>query len=338
MNERGTVGLVVVSLLVIVSLFTVSCNSTLPSYTSKDVRINKVCGGELETWDMKNISNEYSYLLQRYVTHTEKMKHYSLANSLTIVIPTIPSHSDEHRRRLHKHYSSCSVVHHILWVWNSPEPVSSYLVEETRKNSYVLTNPKHKYDLLNRFVLYPEIKTNIIMSLDDDHLVDCRGLIAGVKIIKDNPGQYVSFAPRLISCIKSDWAYIWDGSYKTGNYNFGLTSEAITDRSFLTQFWQNKPSFSELYSLVSKEKNCEDILFAFMHWHVHKTPAVIIHWDGIITILQREGLSTRKSHSHGRDVCVRRFIKAFGRIPGLAKGLVAPFSQKQVKRKEKLTI
>eukprot|EP01088_Endostelium_zonatum_P011674 TRINITY_DN25821_c0_g1_i1.p1 TRINITY_DN25821_c0_g1~~TRINITY_DN25821_c0_g1_i1.p1 ORF type:complete len:338 (-),score=56.08 TRINITY_DN25821_c0_g1_i1:80-1072(-) len=300
---------------------------SLPPFIGEQKNAKTECQYDISRWDVNSIVKSYTSTLRELRTINQPLPQHQ---KLTIMIPTIPSHTDDFRIQITNHYSKCSNINKILWLWDSSKPISSFLSQTSsssnntnRINSTCIRTPAPHGDLTARFLLYPEVDSDIIMSLDDDLLVSCTALSAALTVIIRNPNQYVSFYPRLILCRNNRLQYSWNGAYTTGLYSFGITGAAITTRSVLERFWQKKEKYRELFDKVREKKNCEDILFAFIHWEMEKAPGVMMHWAGHSKTLNREGLSQRGNHGEGRDKCVRRFVKAFGFVPGLTKGMIS---------------
>eukprot|EP01088_Endostelium_zonatum_P002217 TRINITY_DN12710_c0_g1_i1.p1 TRINITY_DN12710_c0_g1~~TRINITY_DN12710_c0_g1_i1.p1 ORF type:complete len:315 (-),score=17.45 TRINITY_DN12710_c0_g1_i1:95-1039(-) len=309
-----------VVLLVLSCVFSALCVD-LPLYIGQKTDTKIECGKEVSMWNVHNISSVYSRILQSYVgTKTTLPPH----QRLTIAIPTIESHTDEARKELSQHYSQCNNVFKIVWLWNSEAPISNFIKQlpsyNVIKSSYVITP---QGSLTSRFGLYSEIDTDYIMTLDDDLIVSCRLLEAALKVIIDKPTQYDSFTPRLISCRNESFIYDLGGVERKHRYSIGLTKGAVTHRSVLQRFWSRKDSYPHLFKWVDDHRNCEDILFSFIHWEFTKHPPVIIRWDRHSREIQRVGLQHRTNHLDNRSNCTRMFIDAFGFVPGSTKGQVS---------------
>lgn len=111
-------------------------------------------------------------------------------------------------KRSVSHYSSCQGVDAIRVVWSEPFVPSERL--RSSVENLVLTGSRKKNepisvqfdihmndDLNNRFKPLKDLRTDAILSIDDDVLVPCSTLEAAFSVWTSAPYSMVGFVPRM---------------------------------------------------------------------------------------------------------------------------------------------
>lgn len=142
------------------------------------------------------------------------------------------------------------------WLWDSygPHPIPVVFKEQTTNR------------MRNRLQMFPEIKTDAVLMLDDDTLISVPDLSFAFSVWKQFPDKIVGFVPR--KHILGPGRVFSYGSFESQNpetgggdqYSMVLIGAAFFRRRYL-QLFQDQPP--DVHALVDYTQNCDDIAMNF---------------------------------------------------------------------------
>ncbi|XP_055376073.1 exostosin-1 isoform X2 [Condylostylus longicornis] len=170
-----------------------------------------------------------------------------------------------------------------------------------------------------RFFPYQEIKTDAVISLDEDAILNTDEIDFAYTVWRDFPERIVGYPAR---------AHFWDDSKNawgytskwTNYYSIVLTGAAFYHR-YYNYLYTNWLSLLVLKT-VQQSSNCEDILMNLLVSHVTRKPP--------IKVTQRKGYKDREGgrspwndpdHFIQRQGCLNTFAAVFGYMPLLRSNL-----------------
>lgn len=195
------------------------------------------------------------------------------SSGFTIVIPTIPQRQRTLQIIVH-HYSRCRAVQEIVIVKGCDygDGMASFNPEEAfgALPVPVRVRTEAQDSLNNRFKPDPLVRTDAILSLDDDNLMWCSDLELGYQEWRQHPESLVGYFPRLILVDASALhdhgtaaQYLGErAAYRQGSYNAVITVGMFHDRSLMEAYWSD--AYAAGRALVLKLHNCEDILMNYV--------------------------------------------------------------------------
>jgi hypothetical protein len=195
------------------------------------------------------------------------------------------------------------LIDRLIIVWqNIDRSPSAELINhiETIGNKKITWVYPKKNSLNNRFINYEEIKTDCIVSIDDDYTCTKESIVEMFDLWSNSMDSLVGCVPRLIDPNKR--LYTGDAAhYKSGvPYNFLLTGYAMFHRKYLDLYNENE----DAKALVDKQMNAEDIYFNYMHFQQSSAPKFYVHHDKHVKTWKRlpgNGISsTDPSHLEKR--------------------------------------
>jgi glucuronyl/N-acetylglucosaminyl transferase EXT1 len=169
--------------------------------------------------------------------------------------------------------------------------------------------------LQNRFLPFPSIRTNAILSLDDDVQLDAREIEFGFEVWSRNRERLVGWPSRRHLWTEGHWEY---DSNIGGSYSMILTGAAFFHRKYLELYATSLPK--RVYDFVDLHKNCEDIAFNFLVANITRQSPVKVSarqsfpCDGCQE-RKLSGASRLTEHLHARSQCISVFAEEFGYQP-----------------------
>jgi len=180
------------------------------------------------------------------------------------------------------------LVDKILLVWNNVgEKIPDNVLENLRKKCgdklKIIISKKNS--LNNKFINYPDIETECILTIDDDYVTTEASMIQMFGKWEEDKNSLVGCVPRLFCGIKSE-----DGSIKnvyTGDaahlkskvpYNFLLPGYLMFHKKYLDLYWEN----SDALDLIDKNISNDDVYFNLMHFKHSKSEKVYVHHDKVV--------------------------------------------------------
>ncbi|VDD75253.1 unnamed protein product [Mesocestoides corti] len=167
--------------------------------------------------------------------------------------------------------------------------------------------------LQSRFLPFDIIKTDAVLTLDDEVVPDGKSTRAGFSLWKEHPDRLVGFVAR---------GHKWYD--RMGQFRYVATAQPtysfiLTGASFFHKYYLYAYTFEllhEIYAVVDEIMNCEDIAMNMLTQQIsEKPPLRVISGTRFACPSCTEGLSRKKGHYHMRSACITNFIHLFGYDP-----------------------
>jgi hypothetical protein len=207
-----------------------------------------------------------------------------------------------------------SFVDKLLIIWQNigekvPENVISNL-ESVCPGKYEIVFPE-KNSLNNRFKPFDQIKTDLVMNLDDDYNVTRESVVSMIEIMMKNNDNFVGSVPRNIYTDENGaFKYEYSPEFNNESYNFLLTGYSMFHRKYLDIYHSKKDEMEMVDSLF----NSEDILFNHVYEKHSTTGEKFLVSDINVKTWQYEkgrSISDRSDHLLNRQkMCL--FLKTKG--------------------------
>lgn len=229
-----------------------------------------------------------------------------------LVVPTYRRLKD--LPRFLKNYAGGNIpsLRRIVLLWNDieNEPPEEFLHSlDEYKNVPVVVEQRHINSLNQRFRKSENIRTEAVLSLDDDMLFEP----ADIQLGYDTWKQYGQGRRRMLGYVareaSDDKSYMVDGFE---SYSMVLTKSSFFHVDWMDAYWSEDRIMTDLREYVEKHNNCEDILMAFIHAHYTRVPPLFLDVPFTDTGLVK-GISTKPHHLAARTACVRKFSKELGK-------------------------
>lgn len=209
----------------------------------------------------------------------------------------------------------------IVLLWNDVEnePPEDFLRSLDKfKRVPVIVEQRHINSLNQRFHKSESIKTEAVLSLDDDMLFEPDDIQLGYDTWK----QYGQGRRRMLGYVareaSDDDAYMVHGFE---SYSMVLTKSAFFHVDWMEAYWSEDRTITGLREYVEKHNNCEDILMAFLHAHYTRVSPIFLDVPFTDTGLVK-GISTKPDHLAARTACVRKFTQELGKDTLVSTDLV----------------
>lgn len=251
----------------------------------------------------------------------------AIKDKFTIIVPTFKR--DDVMSRFLEFYainmpSKCPIVDsiHVLWANIDRKPEDSKIIMAAVEKSQI---PIHFYtppdtSLNRRFFVPPNLKTEALLSIDDDLRIDCTTLQKTfmfwktVYDVKTGLAPIVGYSMRTHSTDAS--GHLRYDFNVSKSYSMVLTNAAFLTPKIIEAYNDVKDEkIAKIHAHVSAVRNCEDIA---MNYIVSaKYPQLKPRCSkGHIRIDQaKDCISSGKSHLSKRNECMNVFRDIFGRNP-----------------------
>ncbi|KAK5966942.1 hypothetical protein GCK32_003964 [Trichostrongylus colubriformis] len=168
-----------------------------------------------------------------------------------------------------------------------------------------------KNSLNNRFVPWDRIRTEAILSLDDDIDLKQHEIIFAFRVWRENRHRIVGFPARYHARYGEEMYY---NSNHTCQLSIILTGAAFLHKAYLHAYTNEMPEAIRRH--VDQVTNCEDIAMNFLVSHLTREPPIktTSKWT-IRCPTCTETLSQDESHFHERHECIRLFTRIYGYNP-----------------------
>uniref|UniRef100_A0AAF5CR09 Glyco_transf_64 domain-containing protein n=1 Tax=Strongyloides stercoralis TaxID=6248 RepID=A0AAF5CR09_STRER len=283
----------------------------------------------------KNIINQ-NYLL----------KDVNYINNLNPLIPTIPLYSEDKKfflqskfigkfkfnlftamiltykrtsylKKIIKYLGSNSKIDKIIIIWNDQNskniPKKSSWPRSKKPLYFVKTK---KNSLNNRFLPLDIIRTNGILSIDDDQTINNILINKAFKLWQKHNDVLVGHYKRR-TFDKNKVGYF---AKKNKSFDLILTGLAFIHRKYLIKY--TNEINNKIRNYVDKHMNCEDIVMNFIVAESSKKPNIF--YDMINNFNQFpfkfKGLSSQKSHYKERESCEATVESDWGNEEGVGEG------------------
>ncbi|XP_058207221.1 glycosylinositol phosphorylceramide mannosyl transferase 1-like isoform X2 [Rhododendron vialii] len=238
------------------------------------------------------------------------------------------------------HYTSCRGLDSIRIVWSEPNPPSDnlvkFLTQVVQSNSRDGRQIELKFDiheedsLNNRFKELKDLKTDAVLSIDDDIIFPCSTVEFAFSVWRTAPNAMVGWVPRMHWIEKLDTfmqngnagRYIYGGWWSvwwTGTFSMVLSKAAFFHKKYLSLYTNEMPASIREY--VAKNRNCEDIAMSFLVANATGAPPIWV--KGKIFEIGSTGISSLGGHIERRSECVNMFVAEYGRMPLVSTSLKA---------------
>lgn len=197
----------------------------------------------------------------------------------------------------------------VIVIWNNVgrEPVGAW----PRLHVPVEFIKVSRNSLNNRFIHWDRIKTEAVLSLDDDIDLKQHEIIFAFRVWRENRDRLVGFPARYHARFGSEMFY---NSNHTCQYSLILTGASFLHKTFLYEYSQQMPAVIREH--VDKVMNCEDIAMNFLVSHLTRKPPIktTSKWT-LRCPTCTETLSQDEGHFRERHECIRLFTKIYGYNP-----------------------
>jgi alpha-1,4-N-acetylglucosaminyltransferase EXTL3 len=188
-----------------------------------------------------------------------------------------------------------------------------------------------KNSLNNRFLPYEHIKTDAVLSLDDDMYLRADEIVLGFRVWRENRDRVVGFPARhhAWNLTANDFVY---RSHLSCEYSMVLTGAAFYHRFYNYMF--TYAMSAAIREKIDELNNCEDIAFNMLVTHVTRHPPLKVttkysfyckECDNFIknddenanvtNSEDRVPVSLRYGHYEKRSQCMQYFISVYGYNP-----------------------
>jgi hypothetical protein len=207
------------------------------------------------------------------------------------------------------HYDTCVDVEQVQVVWSDTDssPPMHFLKGLSRKN--VVFEVHKENSLNNRFKPEIDIPTDIVLSIDDDLIINCETLQFAARVWQSSPRSLVGFSPRIaqVDHATGNTQYMrWQHTWWNGLYSIVLTKVCFMHKDFLFKYAATVPQAVLTY--VDVHRNCEDLAMAFL---VAQDPTSMgPTWvRGHVWEEADGGISSGASHFEERSKCLAMLSK-----------------------------
>ncbi|XP_034654228.1 exostosin-3-like [Drosophila subobscura] len=203
-------------------------------------------------------------------------------------------------------------LYKVVVVWNSPKsPQIKLRWPEIGVPVEVVRGQRNS--LNNRFLPLDVIKTEAVLSMDDDVQIGQDEIVFGFRVWREHRDRIVGLPGR---------HHAWDAVSSTWRYNYSCSCElsmVLTGAAFLHKYYMYRYTYhmpQAIRDKVDEYMNCEDIAMNFLVAHITRRPPVKItsRWS-----FRRRGikssLSQRPKHLEDRHKCINFFSQVFGYTP-----------------------
>uniref|UniRef100_A0A0N5AV68 Exostosin domain-containing protein n=1 Tax=Syphacia muris TaxID=451379 RepID=A0A0N5AV68_9BILA len=175
----------------------------------------------------------------------------------------------------------------------------------------VLFIKSEKNSLNNRFIPYSEIKTEAVLSLDDDVDLKQHEIIFAFRVWREQRQKIIGFPARYHAKYDNQ---IYYNSNHTCQHSMILTGAAFLHKWYLYLYTYHMPEVIRMK--VDEYMNCEDIAMNFLVAHVTRQPPIktTSKWT-IRCPMCSEMLSQDETHFTERHECIRFFSEVYGYNP-----------------------
>ncbi|XP_063229981.1 exostosin-1 [Bacillus rossius redtenbacheri] len=213
----------------------------------------------------------------------------------------------------------------VMWTGDKPPPEMSRwpAVPQTVSLAIFHTSQdtQQTHGISQRFYPHPLIRTDAVLSLDEDCLLTTDEVDFAFQVWRSFPDRIVGYPARshYWDDAKDSWGYT---SKWTNDYSIVLTGAAFYHRyyNYLYTHWLSPL----LHKTVEQSQNCEDILMNFLVSHVVRRPPV--------KVTQRKQYKEQPpggakspwndpDHFIQRQTCLNTFAAVFGYMPLLRSNL-----------------
>ncbi|KAI6242168.1 Exostosin-like 3 [Aphelenchoides fujianensis] len=172
-------------------------------------------------------------------------------------------------------------------------------------------HPAERNSLNNRFLPYDQIRTEAVLSLDDDIDFKAPEIVFAFRVWRENRSGSSGCPPATTRAYGDELFY---NSNHTCQLSMILTGAAFLHKSYLYAYSNQMPAI--IREKVDEWMNCEDLAMNFLVAHLTRRPPIKAtnKWT-IRCPTCPETLSSDAGHFDKRSRCIRFFIEVYGYNP-----------------------
>lgn len=200
----------------------------------------------------------------------------------------------------------------VIVVWNSPNPPTPGIKWPEIGVDILVIKSKHN-SLNNRFLPFEEIKTDAVLSMDDDASFRHDEIIFAFRVWREARDRIVGFPARY---------HAWDAAHSTWLYNSNYTCEfsmILTGAAFYHKYYSYLYTHwmpAAIRNKVDEYMNCEDIAMNFLVSHVSRLPPIKVTSRWTFRCPEcSSSLSEDDRHYQRRHRCLNYFASVYGYMP-----------------------
>uniref|UniRef100_A0A671RK81 Exostosin-1a n=1 Tax=Sinocyclocheilus anshuiensis TaxID=1608454 RepID=A0A671RK81_9TELE len=197
----------------------------------------------------------------------------------------------------------------IIVLWNCDKPLPAKHRWPATSVPVVVIEGESKV-MSSRFLPYENIKTDAVLSLDEDTVLSTTEVDFAFTVWQSFPERIVGYPARshFWDPNKERWGYT---SKWTNDYSMVLTGAAFYHRYYNYLYTHYLPS--SLKSMVDQLSNCEDILMNFLVSAVTKMPPIKVTQKKVETSATLfSPPKNNPDHFAQRQTCMNKFASWFG--------------------------
>ncbi|KAJ8308828.1 hypothetical protein KUTeg_013702 [Tegillarca granosa] len=210
------------------------------------------------------------------------------------------------------HLNGLSSLNKTIIVWNDPKQSPP---DFTNLNlTYEIQILKQKQNSINnRFLIYEEINTDAILTLDDDVYISHNVILLCFRVWKSDKYALVGVFPR-----RHDWNHR-DQKWHYNAGNFCPTSMVLLGCAFYNKIYNYMYRTlmpKAIIRFVDEIFNCEDLAMNFLVANFTRRPPIRVKYQtSAYCKTCTSNLSLRKNHYEDRSKCLNQFSNIYGYMP-----------------------
>ncbi|KAI7806337.1 Exostosin-1a [Triplophysa rosa] len=204
----------------------------------------------------------------------------------------------------------------IIVLWNCDKPLPAKHRWPSTSVPVIVIEGESKV-MSSRFLPYDVIKTDAVLSLDEDTVLSTTEVDFAFTVWQSFPDRIVGYPARshFWDVNKERWGYT---SKWTNDYSMVLTGAAFYHRYYNYLFTHYLPA--SLKTMIDQLSNCEDILMNFLVSSVTKMPPIKVtqkkqYKEMMMGQTSRASRWADPDHFAQRQTCMNTFASWFGTMP-----------------------
>jgi hypothetical protein len=212
-----------------------------------------------------------------------------------------------------EHYARMPRVDRMLIVWNNqvygPPPDCDYK-EIVNTEIYFIKQPNN--EIQNRYSVHPYVRTQLILNVDDDVLLDEEDILLGWQLSRTYPDRLVGYSARL-HVPNGDGTY-WYSSFIRERYSM-VVGQAFWAPVDAYRWYNNHSDYlaGELRTYVTRMNCCDDIALNMLVTYKTNAAPVWLRTRRTIKMMSRyfKGQSTQTGWRRKRSEAIGDLHKLF---------------------------